>query len=71
MSCRSSCEVNYSFSSDKKNTSEFDYRKRQNTKAKQNNLRDRIQWFKDQLNESQNHLSRQEIHEFIQRLVDF
>jgi hypothetical protein len=47
------------------------HRKRQNTKAKYNNLRDRIQWFKDQLNETQTHLSRQEIHELIQRLVFF
>jgi len=46
-------------------------RKRQNTKAKFNNLRDRIQWFKDQLNETQTHLSKQEIHELIQRLVLF
>jgi hypothetical protein len=44
-------------------------RKRQNTKAKYNNLRDRIQWFKDQLNETQTHLSKQEIHDLIQRLV--
>ncbi len=46
-------------------------RKRQNTKEKFNNLRDRIQWFKDQLNETQTHLSKQEIHELIQRLVLF
>jgi hypothetical protein len=47
----------------------IDFRKRQNTKAKYNNLRDRIQWFKDQLNETQTHLSKQEIHDLIQRLV--
>ncbi|CAF0775507.1 unnamed protein product [Rotaria sp. Silwood1] len=44
-------------------------KKRQNTKAKYNNLRDRIQWFKDQLNETQTHLSQQEIHELIQRYL--
>lgn len=42
-------------------------RKRQNTKAKYNNLRDRIQWFKDQLNENQTHLSKQEVHELIEK----
>jgi hypothetical protein len=46
-------------------------RKRQNTKAKFNNIRDRIQWFKDQLNETQTHLSKQEIHDLIERLVFF
>ncbi|UJR37313.1 hypothetical protein I4U23_030021 [Adineta vaga] len=44
-------------------------KKRQNTKAKYNNLRDRIQWFKDQLNENQSHLSRQEVHELVQRYL--
>ncbi|CAF1529581.1 unnamed protein product, partial [Rotaria sordida] len=43
------------------------FRKRQNTKAKYNNLRDRIQWFKDQLNGTQTHLSQPEIHELIHR----
>lgn len=45
-------------------------RKRENTKAKFNNLRDRIQWFKDQLNPSQTQLSKTEIHALIQLLVD-
>ena len=43
------------------------YRKRQNTKAKFNNLRDRIQWFKDQLTVDQTQLSKQEIHQLIER----
>ena len=45
----------------------IDCRKRQNTKAKFNNLRDRILWFKDQLNDNQSNLSKQETHELIQR----
>lgn len=45
-------------------------RKRQNTKAKYNNLRDRIQWFKDQLTDSQTHLTKPEIHQLIEKFVD-
>ncbi|CAF3333842.1 unnamed protein product [Rotaria socialis] len=44
-------------------------KKRQNTKAKNNNLRDRVQWFKDQLNETQLHLSKQQVHELVQRYL--
>ncbi|CAF1127140.1 unnamed protein product [Adineta ricciae] len=44
-------------------------KKRQNTKAKYNNLCERIQWFKDQLNSDQSHLSKQEIHELIERYL--
>ncbi|CAF1329425.1 unnamed protein product [Adineta steineri] len=44
-------------------------KKRQNTKAKFNNLRERIQWFKDQLDENQTQLSKQEVNELIQRYL--
>lgn len=70
MSCWSSSEVNHSSCSF---TFKFLFntsRKRQNTKAKYNNLRDRIQWFKDQLNTDQTHLSKQEVHQLVEQFVE-
>lgn len=70
MPCRPCGEVRHGLSSVRKSSTDRSlFRKRQNTKAKFNNLRDRFQWFKDQVTENQTHLTREEVQELIERYL--